>query len=78
MKRVGISSVTVKYAHEEWLNKSLSIKRKKSVKHDAPKAAVIHELERRSWLEREEWPVLPFFSSRLASPAGKAESGSPF
>lgn len=46
--------MTVKYAHEEWLNKSLSIKRKKSVKHDAPKAAMIHELERRSILEESQ------------------------
>lgn len=28
----------MKYAHGEWLNKSPSIKRKKSVKHDAAEA----------------------------------------
>lgn len=36
----------MKYAHADWVNLSLSIKRKKSIKHDTPKAAAVHECPR--------------------------------
>lgn len=78
MKRVGILFVIVKYVYEEWLNKFLFIKRKKFVKYDVFKVVVIYELERRFWLEREEWLVLLFFSSRLVFLVGKVELGSFF
>lgn len=65
MERSDILSVTVRDTPGEWLSETVCPK-KTSLKYDAPKAAVVHELERGSWPQRKGWRVLPV-CSQLAS-----------